>query len=110
MQKEILEKHPKADIKVYAVWFSMLPGDSQSGWDDCVISDPRVHNLWDRKRLAGQAFAGDVEGAVPPVWDAYLLYGPESAWKNEPPPPISSGATVIGTRRELEKNILPLLN
>ena len=79
VQKEILEKHPEADVKVYAVWFSMLPGDSRSGWDDCVISDPRVHNPWDRKHLASQAFAGDIEGVAPPVWDAYLLYGPKSA-------------------------------
>jgi len=110
VQKEILEKHPGANVKVYAVWFSMLPGDSRSGWDDCVISDPRVHNLWDQKRLTSQAFAGDVEGAAPPVWDAYLLYGPKSTWKNAAPRPISSGATVIGTHRELENNILRLLN
>jgi hypothetical protein len=73
------------------------------------VSDPRATHLWDQKRLASRAFAGEVEGAAPPVWDAYLLYGPEVTWDDEPPQPISSGYTVYGAREELEKNILPLL-
>ena len=95
MQKEILEEHPDSDLRVYVVWFNMFSGDSRSGWDE--------------KRLASQAFAGEVEGAVPPVWDAYLLYGPEVTWYDEPPRPNSSGYTVYGAREKLEKNILPLL-
>jgi hypothetical protein len=43
------------------------------------------------------------------VWDAYLLYGREVTWGDEPPRPISSGYTVYGAREELEKYILPLL-
>jgi hypothetical protein len=94
VQKEILEEHPDSDLRVYVVWFSMLEGDSRSGWDE--------------KRLASRAFAGEVEGAAPPVWDAYLLYGPETTWGDGLPRPISSGYTVYGAREELE-NILPLL-
>ena len=109
MQKEILEEHPDFDLRVYVVWFSMLSGDSRSGWDEYVMSDPRATHLWDEKRLASRAFAGEVEGAAAPVWDAYLLYGPETTWDNGPPRPISSGYTVYGARQELEKNILPLL-
>ena len=109
MQKEILEKHPDSDVRVYVVWFSMLAGDSRSGWDECVMSDPRATHLWDEKRLASRTFAGEVEGAAEPVWDAYLLYGPEANWDKAPPSPVSSGYTVYGAREELEKNILPLL-
>jgi hypothetical protein len=109
VQKEILEIHPDSDLRVYVVWFNMLSGDSRSSWDECVMSDPRATHLWDQKRLASRAFAGEVEGAAPPVWDAYLLYGPEATWGDEPPRPISSGYTVYGAREELEKNILPLL-
>lgn len=66
MQKEILEEHPDSDLRVYVVWFNMLSGDSRSGWDQCVLSDPRATHLWDQKRLASRAFAGEVEGAAPP--------------------------------------------
>jgi hypothetical protein len=110
VQKEILEEHPDSDIGVYVVWLNMLSGDSRSGWDECVMSDPRATHLWDERRLASRAFAGEVEGAAPPVWDAYLLFGPETTWGGgDPPRPISSGYTVYGAREELEKNILPLL-
>lgn len=50
-----------------------------------------------------------MEGAAPPAWDAYLLYGHETAWGDEPLRLISSGYTVYGAREELEKNTLPLL-
>jgi hypothetical protein len=109
VQKEILEEHPNTDLPVYAVWFNMLSGDSRAGWDECVMSDPRATHLWDERRLASRAFAGEVEGAAAPVWDAYLLYGREVTWGDEPPRPIGSGYTVYSAREELEKHILPLL-
>ena len=109
MQKEILEEHSNSDLRVYVVWFEMLAGDSRSGWDECVMSDPRATHLWDERRLASQAFAGEVEGMAEPVWDAYLLYGPEATWDDEPGRPISSGYTVYGAREELERNIVALL-
>ena len=109
MQQEILEEHPDSDVRVYVVWFNMLSGDSRSGWDECVMSDPRATHLWDERRLASRAFAGEVEGAAAPVWDAYLLYGPGLTWDDGPPRPISSGYTVYGAREELRKNMLPLL-
>ena len=109
MQKEILEEHPNSDLRAYVVWFNMLAGDSRSGWDECVMSDPRATHLWDEKQLASRSFAGEVEGAAAPVWDAYLLYGPETTWGGDHPRPISSGYTVYGAREELEKKILPLL-
>lgn len=109
MQTEILEEHPDSDVRVYVVWFSMLSGDDRSGWDECVMSDPRATHLWDERRLASRALAGEVEEAAAPVWDAYLLYDPGATWDDAPPAPISSGTTVIGARRELQKNLLPLL-
>ena len=57
MQKEILEEHPDSDVRVYVVWFNMLSGDSRSGWDECVMSDPRANHLWDEKRLASVGFS-----------------------------------------------------
>jgi len=89
VQKQILEDHPHADINVYVVWFNMLAGDSRQGWEGYLVPDPRASNLWDQKRLVSQTLGHDVEGASQPVWDAYLLYGPEATWGKEPPRPIS---------------------
>ena len=109
VQQQILEEHPDSDIKVYVVWFNMLSGDSREGWDGYLVPDPRATNLWDEKRLVSQTLGDDVEGASQPVWDAYLLYGPEARWGKEPPRPISTGATIYATREELQKDVIPLL-
>ena len=109
VQQHILEDHPHADIKVYVVWFDMLSGDSRQGWDGYLVPDPRASNLWDEKRLVSQTLGADVEGASQPVWDAYLLYGPEARWGKEPPRPISTGYTIYAMREKLQKDVLPLL-
>jgi len=107
VQQEILEEHPGSDLKVYVVWFNMLEGDSRQGWDGYVISDPRATNLWDEQRLVSRALGPSVEGGSPPVWDAYLLYGPGSAWDEEPPRPVSTGITVYGERGRLQEEVSP---
>lgn len=109
VQQEILEKHPDSDLKLYVVWFDMLAGDSRSGWNSRVVSDPRATNLWDKDRLASRTLGPSVEGASPPVWDAYLLYGPGAHWNDIPPPPVSTGSTIFGKRQQLERDLLPLL-
>ena len=110
MQRDILEEHPGSDLKVYVVWFNMLEEDSREEWDSCTVSDPRATNLWDEDRLTSAALGPSVKGAAPPVWDAYLLYGPNARWSSAPPSPISTGATIYATREKLQKDVLPLLS
>ena len=109
MQQQILEDHPHSDIEVYVVWFNMLPGDSRQGWDGYLVPDPRATNLWDQKRLVSRTLGDNVEGASQPVWDAYLLYGPEATWGTKPPPPLGTGYTIYGTRDRLRAQIEPLM-
>jgi len=109
VQRDILQEHPDSDLEVYVVWFDMLAGDSRAGWDGYLISDPRATNLWDGERLASRTLGDSVEGASPPVWDAYLLYGPEASWEDQPPRPVGTGYTVYGERDKLQTEIRPLL-
>ena len=109
VQRQILEEHPHSDLKVYVVWFDMLAGDSRQGWDGYLVSDPRATNLWDQEHLVSRTLGDDVQGASQPVWDAYLLYGPEASWGKEPPRPVDTGSTVYGTRDRLLTEIEPLL-
>jgi hypothetical protein len=109
VQKRILEDHPHSDIKVYVVWFNMLSGDSREGRDGYLVPDSRATNLWDEDHLTSAALGPSVKGAAPPVWDAYLLYGPDARWSSAPPRPISTGATIYATRGKLQKDVLPLL-
>jgi hypothetical protein len=78
VQKDILEKYPAANLKVYTVWFSMLAGDSRAGWRSGAMPDPRVTHLWDEERIASRWFAEHVVGAQGFTWDIYFLYGPNA--------------------------------
>ena len=110
MQQQILEEHPRSDIKVYVVWFDMLSGDSRQGWDGYLVPDPRATNLWDEKRLVSRTLGDGVQGASQPVWDAYLLYGPDASWGKELPRPVDTGSTIYGNRDRLRAEIEPLLS
>ncbi len=110
VQQQILNEHPHSDLKVYVVWFNMLSGDSRKGWDGFLVPDPRATNLWDQKRLVSRTLGDEVQGASQPVWDAYLLYGPEATWGKEPPRPVGTGSTIYGTRVRLRAEIEPLLS
>ena len=109
MQQEILDKNPSPHLRVYAIWFNMLPGDSRAAWDGAVLADPRVVHLWDEQKLAGGWFAGHVSRSPGTEWDAYFLYGPQAKWDSEPSPLVSWGGTIIGKRSQLEASIAPLL-
>ena len=99
-QKEILEKRPDADIRVYAVWFSMLESDSRPAWPRDALTDPRVTHLWDEKRVLGRWYAQDLKlkmwsGSLKTwtdaLWDAYLLYDPGTRWTSGPKPLVGWG-------------------
>lgn len=97
MRSDVLEKYPSSPVRVYVVWFDMLPGDSRQLVDTRVLNDPRVTNFYDPKKTVGSWFSQHVDGENGIVWDAYYLYGPDATWAAEPGPMVSSGRTVIGS-------------
>ena len=101
MRTNILDRYPSSSVRVYVVWFNMLPGDSRTLVDRRVLNDRRVTNFYDPNRVVGSWFAshGDAGGGI--VWDAYFLYGPDASWAAEPAPLLSSGGTVIGSSADL---------
>jgi len=88
-------------VRVYVVWFNMLPGDSRELVDRRVLNDRRVTNYYDPSRVVGSWFADHVDGGGGIVWDAYYLYGPDASWTAQPDPLISSGGSVIGSSSDL---------
>jgi hypothetical protein len=42
--------------------------------------------------------------------DFFLLFGPDAVWDQAPPRPASSGATVIGERERLARDLTPPLD
>jgi hypothetical protein len=100
VRSNILEKYPSSNVRVYAVWFDMLAGDSRNLVDRRVLNDPRVANFYDPNKLVGTWFANH-SGGGGVVWDAYFLYGSDASWASEPGPLLSSGSTVISSSSDL---------
>jgi hypothetical protein len=108
VQRELLEKHPDLDLKVYAIWFNMVATDDRSLWDSELLNDPRVVYLWDQDKIVGRWFGshphyGNGKAAW---WDTYLLYGPDSTWEQEPTELISTGHTILMTGEDLLRDAL----
>ncbi len=70
MRSNILEKYPSSDVRVYVVWFDMLPGDSRGLVDRKVLNDHRVANFYPN-RVVGSWFA-EHTGDAGIVWDGSL--------------------------------------
>jgi hypothetical protein len=106
VQQEILSKNANADLKVYAVWFNMLVGDSRRGWDGARLRDQRVTHLWDERKAVGNWFSANVTHDRGITWDFYALYGPDSA---DLARPTSMGGTIISRSSQLRNGIESLL-
>ena len=109
MRSEILDKNPAARLRVYAVWFDVLRGDSRQLVDLRALSDERVTNFWDEKKTVARWFSEHVMHERGITWDAYFLYGPDARWETTPEPLLSSGATVISSSEQLAAAVAALL-
>ena len=95
VQKQLLEKYTSANLRVYAVWFKMWPGDDRSSWAKDLLRDARVIQFWDPDKTVGKFYLdhfglnrSNPGGAL---WDVYILYDAKAEWKGVPSPPASWG-------------------
>ena len=113
MQSEILSAHQSQNLRVYAIWFSMIPTDARSrwAWTGGILDDPRVSHYWDEKKKVGRLYADkDPESDDPDVvWDAFYLYGIDAKWMEKPDRELATGATVRSEFETLKTAVLPLL-
>jgi len=122
VQKEILEPRASADLRVYAVWFNMVEEDARTRWPADLLTDRRVTHFWDEGKTVGRWFAPRAEAppmvavrapdssglGQPVLWDAYLVYGPEARWDEEPSGLRRWGRTILRTREQLREAVTAL--
>jgi len=115
VQNELLAKYPKANLRAYAIWFNMYPGDARSKWPPNLLTDERVLHRWDEPKAVGQWYAPLTasirpelaqgsqwkDGAI--LWDAYLLYRADAKWSDTPTTGlIRWGRTIVAGRDPLQ--------
>ena len=108
-----MDKYPQANLKVYAIWFNMMPNDSRAKWSAHLLTDARVVHRWDEPKAVGTWFAPRTEairqqlgpdsawGQGDILWDSYLLYGADAKWDAEPTGLIHWGRTIVAGRETL---------
>lgn len=114
VQTELLKKYPNANLRVYAVWFSMMAADARSKWSPSPLTDNRVSHRCDDGKVVGRWFAprtaaiepqlasGSAWGNGEILWDAYLLYGADARWDEGPTGLIHWGRTIVAGRETLK--------
>ena len=120
-QESLLEAHPQADLRVYAVWFNMFPTDLRERWPADALTDRRVVHWWDEEKRVGRWYAqqmDDIKDRLAPgardaggtiLWDAYLVYGPDARWDETPSGLRRWGRPIFATRESLEEEVGRLL-
>ena len=110
----MLDKYPRANLKVYAVWFSMMPADSRAKWPPMLLADSRAVHRWDEAKTIGRWFSAHTAAMRPllshgsawsdgdVLWDAYLLYGADARWNETPTGLIRWGRTIVAGRDTLK--------
>lgn len=115
VQTNILEAMPDAELRVYAVFFEITAGDAgakQSVNPRELLDDPRVTLYWNENRSAGRWFdvhvtrLGERTGEQERIeWDAFILYGADAEWTEEPPRTISWGRPVVQEKQRLLRDL-----
>jgi len=109
IQEYILQRNPTLDVKVYAVWYQMYPGDSPKHFPHArtLIPDKRVRHYWDQPKDVGRWFFGmvptDTHGDI--EWDAFYLFDRSSAWTDRPTALLTWGRTILKDRKKLSAEI-----
>ena len=100
-------KNQNPDLRVYAVWFNMLFGDSRQRWAGARLLDARVSHFWDEQKAVGNWFSTNVTRNPGTTWDFYALYAPDST---DLARPTSMGGTIIGRTGQLRTSIDSVLS
>ena len=119
--QQVLLEHPKAKVKVLAVWEPVLGLDLAPPTSSKLarLSDTRVEQFWDGGQLLSQkliAIARAHPERLSPnqreqlanartVWDFIALFPPNAHWAEEPPFPEFSGAPVVDVMEEVKSRI-----
>lgn len=113
MQEELLDAHPDADIRVYAIVYEMVTDDAgarERVRPEELIEDPRAALLWDEDHDIGRWYENNVtklgssqEDRV--EWDAWFLYHPDVKWNDRWGGPIGWGRTIYETRDRLRRRV-----
>lgn len=119
----VLDQFAGQPLRVFVVWETVLSSDTEAPIAEirARITDPRVIQYWDPRRLVSDharavlekddsPFTGKVSLARGPiVWDYVGVYPPGARWNEHFPLPAFQGAPVLKITRELADSFRAIL-
>ncbi len=91
----------------------MMTSDQRSEWPSKLLTDARVTNFWDERKLLGNWYAKFKEfskGTGDAVWDAFFVYSSDSRWTDRPSGLIAWGSTIISHKNQLAEAVASSLS
>jgi hypothetical protein len=122
VQQTLANPRLDKELRVYAIWFNMYSGDARQRWRDTLLTDARVRHYWDEQRAVGRQYLQTLpmiwpkrsaETVLPDadaLWDAYLLYGRDAHWGDQPPEIVSWGSPILRTTETLARDLERMVN
>jgi len=86
----VLDQVKDPDVRVYAVWASILKSDFRIAVGRATkrLPDERVSHYWDGEGNLVKAYGRVLKlGEDDTAWDVYYVYDRDAEWKDEPPAP-----------------------
>lgn len=112
VRENVLKKYPEAELEVYVVWFSMIPGDRKERWNPEILDDKRVTQYWDEKRVLGKWISKNIDGCThlgPIDWDSYYLFDSDGKWSEVFEGVKACGSPILGSVEPFTDAIAELL-
>jgi hypothetical protein len=111
--EDILNRYPRRQVVVFAVWEPMLPTDWSKPGTSVLqrLSDNRVRQFWDADHTVASALkTAEEAGQLHPnccrrngvLWDLIAAYPMGTVWSNTLPLPILFDGTVVRSAHELD--------
>lgn len=96
-----MDKIDDPSLRAYVVWVPMsrglerdVPKATKEVWD------PRARHYWDGDGQLIASYRDVLGGFTEPVWDTYLLYGPDATWDGARPPAPGYWMHQLGSERK----------
>jgi hypothetical protein len=111
----VLKRHPRGDIRVFAIWEPILPTDWSRPTSVVLhrLSDPRAIQMWDEHHMVARllkAAAGDRNPGCckhnETLWDIIAVYPPGAQWTDSLPAPELFAGPVVRGAPQWDKKLL----
>lgn len=111
MQRDVLGKLDDQSVRAYVVWVPMNRGlERDVPKATTEVWDVRARHYWDGDGQLIKSYREVLGGFNEPVWDTYILYGPEAKWEGDPPPTPTFWMHQLGSVRRPRVTTGPFWN